>query len=354
VNKLYYILIVILFLGCNDSNTIELTVRKDRVVFHNWHPTQIDNNSIGIYVWNTDENKPNTIPIAGQFKYGTNNTFEFVPNFPFMENTQYVLVRSTKKEKIQQHFSLPKKNNVPLTIEAIYPTSDSLPENLLRMYVVFSHPMKTTGNIENIKLINNKGKEIEGAIFNNVYELWDDSQKQLTVIFDPSRVKTDLIANKELGRALEPNQQFQLQIDTVEDIYGQKLQQPFIKTFRVIPQDTIAPNTKNWQLITSKHNSKQPLQLVFKTPLDRMSLLTRIKVVDEFKQEVKGKISISNKEMKWQFTPNDVWEKEKYSLLINSRLEDPSGNNLNGLFDHKTGSLKNEQEGKIIALPFKI
>jgi len=329
-------------------------VRKDKIVFHNWHPTQIDNHSANIYVWNTYENKSSTIPLAGQFKYDRDNTFEFVPNFPFMENTKYVIIRTINGGNSKQWFSLPQKNKLPLIVEDIYPTSDSLPENLLRMYIAFSQPMKTTGNLENIKLINYKGIEIEGAIFNNVYELWDDSQKQLTIIFDPSRVKTDLIANKKLGRALQPNQQFQIQINKAENIYGQKLKQPYIKTFQVTPKDTIAPNTKIWQLITPKLNSKQSLQLVFETPLDRMSLLNRIKVQDKNKQEVSGEISVGNKEMKWQFTPNNIWKKGSYSLLINSRLEDPSGNNLNGLFDHKVGSLKNKQEGNIISHSFKI
>ena len=76
------------------------------------------------------------------------------------------------------------------------------------MYIQFSQPMKTKGNIEKIKLLNEQGIEVKGAIFNNVYELWDDSQTQLTIIFDPSRVKTGLIANETLGRSLKPNKIF--------------------------------------------------------------------------------------------------------------------------------------------------
>ncbi|MEM7513074.1 MAG: hypothetical protein AAF388_19250, partial [Bacteroidota bacterium] len=38
-------------------------------------------------------------------------------------------------------------------ISAIYPSADTLPENLLRMYIQFSSPMKTVGNLEKIQLL---------------------------------------------------------------------------------------------------------------------------------------------------------------------------------------------------------
>ena len=112
------------------------------------------------------------------------------------------------------------KDETPKVI-AIYPSSDTLPENLLRFYIQFLEPMKAVHNLENIKLLDENGKEIKGAIFNNVYELWDSRQQQLTLILDPARIKTGLIAHNNLGRALVPNQHFQLVIEKAENIHGQ-------------------------------------------------------------------------------------------------------------------------------------
>jgi len=355
VNKLYFILIVLFLLtACNHSTNLELTVSKDRIQFHNWHPTPKDTHLAKIYVWNTYEKKTNNVPLAGQFKYGSNNTFEFVPNFPFMEKTEYVIIRTTKEGNIKQRFSLPQTNKLPLTVEGIYPTSDSLPENLLRMYVTFSQPMKTSGNLENIKLLNNQGEEIEGAIFNNVYELWDKSQKQLTIIFDPARIKTDLVANKELGRALKVREKFQVMITMAEDIYGQQLQKHFTKTFWVTPQDVSPPNVDTWNINAPESGTKGELKIKFKSPVDKMSLYTRIKVTNQNNQIIQGKITIGNHEKLWKFVPLKPWTKGNYKLKINARLADPSGNNLNGLFDHKTGSLKSEKEGEILNINFQI
>ena len=151
----------------------------------------------------------------------------------------FLLILFISCEKKQVHES---------RVTAVYPTSDTLPENLLRMYIQFSKPMKTVGNLEHIQLMDAEGKEIKGAIFNNVHELWDKDQKQLTIIFDPSRVKTGLVANETMGRALQPGNTYQLVISDVEDIDHKKLKEPFIKEFSVVKADTIIPNTENWKI----------------------------------------------------------------------------------------------------------
>ena len=133
-------------------------------------------------------------------------------------------------------------------VTTIYPTSDTLPENLLRFYVQFSKPMKTINNLENIELVDEDGNVVKGAIFNNVYELWDKEQQQLTLILDPARVKTGLVAHKERGRALQAGKSFQLVIRQAEDIYGNQLKVPFIKPIYVIATDTVSPDISHWNI----------------------------------------------------------------------------------------------------------
>ncbi len=246
-----------------------------------------------------------------------------------------------------------KKNQLPKVV-AIYPSSDTLPENLLRFYVQFSHSMKAVNNLENIKLLNEKGKEIKGAIFNNVYELWDGEQKQLTLILDPSRVKTGLVAHETLGRALEPGKRFQLVIEEAEDIHGNKIEQPYVKDIYVTKEDKEIPDIKNWEIITPEFKSQYPLKIISSQVLDRLSLYHKIRLLDEMGEVVYGKIEISNQEKTWCFYPENNWKKGIYTLQINSRLEDPSGNNLNGLFDHELGSLKSEKEGETMELHVEI
>lgn len=250
-------------------------------------------------------------------------------------------------DKIFLEKSFPKVVNV-------FPTADSLPENLLRFYIQFSHPMKAVNNLENIKLFDEEGVEVHGAIFNNVYELWDEQQQQLTLILDPARVKTGLVANQKFGRALKPNKKYQLVIEKAEDIHGTPLAQKYTKEILITPADTIVPNIKNWNIHPPFSNSQSPLKISFPQSLDRLSLYHRIQILDSNGNRVPGTIEIGSQEKSWNFTPLKKWKKGTYSLAINSRLEDPAGNNINGLFDHKIGGLKQEKEGDILNLAVEV
>ena len=238
-------------------------------------------------------------------------------------------------------------------VTMVYPSSDMLPENLLRMYIQFSKPMKTVGNLEKIRLLNNAGHELSGAIFNNVYELWSQDQTQLTLILDPARVKTGLIANDRLGRALRSGQTYELLINDLENINHQKIK-PYIKRFHVVEADFKPPDIDSWKMTMPMVASKDPLRLIFSERVDQMSLHHRLVIVDENQTVVKGTIAIASKETEWHFFPVENWKEGSYSIFVNARLADPSGNNLNGLFDHRIDSLKYEHEGKILNLDFEI
>lgn len=236
----------------------------------------------------------------------------------------------------------------------VFPTADTLPENLLRFYIQFSQPMKAVNNLEHIKLLDENGLEVQGAIFNNVYELWDEQQQQLTLILDPARVKTGLEANQKLGRALKPNKKYQLSIEKAEDIHGTPLAQKYTKEILITPLDTIIPDIKNWSIHPPFSNSRSPLIVGFPQSLDRLSLYHRIQILDSNGSRIPGTIEIGSQEKSWNFTPHKKWKKGTYSLAINSRLEDPAGNNINGLFDHKIGGLKKEKEGDILNLVVEV
>ena len=239
-------------------------------------------------------------------------------------------------------------------VTAVFPSADTLPENLLRMYVQFSEPMKTIGNLEKIKLLNEKGLEVRGAIFNNVYELWDREQQQLTLIFDPSRVKTGLEANERWGRALQAGKRYKLLIGPLEAVDGAQLKAAYTKSFYVGEADRLPPDPKRWALELPTANRPSPLIVRFPEMLDRLSLLQRLQLTDQNNRPLEGQVEISRQETEWRFVPTEKWSSGDYILYVHGRLEDPCGNNLNGLFDHRAGHLKNEQEGVIETIPITI
>ncbi|WP_299674691.1 hypothetical protein [uncultured Tenacibaculum sp.] len=302
-----------------------------------------------VYLLDSSNQDHTKTEIVGSFVTQTNSII-FIPRFPFLQGKTYII----KTNDDQQEFLVPKSVRSKPVVTAVYPTKNKIPENILRMYIQFSNPMKTTGNLKNIKLYNSTGIEVKGVIFNNVYELWNEAQTQLTIIFDPSRVKTGLKINENLGRALESGENYKIVVSNLEDIYGQRLKNSYTKHFYVTEEDTQSPNHEKWTLKSPKANTTESLNIDFKESIDMMSLQNRLFVFSSGNDRIDGKIKFNNNEKSWKFIPNQKWTKGDYILKINSRLSDPSGNNLNGLFDHKIGSLKYHQEGKIQKLKFNI
>lgn len=239
-------------------------------------------------------------------------------------------------------------------VMAVYPSADTLPENLLRMYVLFSGPMKTAGNLDRIKLFNDSGEELSGVFFNNVYELWNAEQTQLTLILDPARVKTGLEAYSKFGHALVPGTTYRLEIDGLEDIYHRVIPAPFIKEFIVDEADAMAPNSALWDIGLPLAGTKEALTIEFPESLDWFSLQRRLVIVDEQQHLIQGEVAVKQAETQWIFQPRTPWALGNYQVVVNARLEDPSGNNLNGVFDHVIGSLNYEREGEILYVPFEI
>ena len=240
----------------------------------------------------------------------------------------------------------------PPVVESFYPSSDSLPENLLRVYVQFSVPMKTVGNQEKITLYDADGHEVPDALLGLAHELWSDDQKQWTVLFDPARVKTGLQANEQLGRALVKGHSYRLVIEGMEDVNHRKMEQPFVKTLHITIADTVSPAMDQWTIDAPVAQTKSPVVVTFPQMLDQFSLHQRLIITNQEELVIPGQISIENGEKRWIFTPEKAWEKGEYMLYAHARLADPAGNNLNGLFDHKQGTLQFNNENKIVKKSF--
>ncbi len=213
--------------------------------------------------------------------------------------------------------------------------------------------MKAINNIENIRLMDENNQVVKGAIFSNVHELWDDKQQQLTLILDPARVKSGLRANERLGRALIQGNSYRLVIAKMETVEHREVK-PFEKKFMVGDLDTIAPSIEQWDIRFPQVRSTVPLRIAFPESVDLMSLYHRLTIANDHGIKMEGAIEIGTKEKQWTFTPMETWKKGNYTIYVNTRLADPSGNNLNGLFNHRVGSLNYEKEGETIEIPFSL
>ncbi len=260
----------------------------------------------------------------------------FTPRFPLIPGLKYRALYKPKKGTSQTTvFEIPKPYVAPTTVvEQIFPTTDSLPENQLKIYVHFSAPMRKGDVYQHVRLLDSKGKKVELAFLELDEELWDRDGKRITLLFDPGRIKRGVLPLAEVGGALKPGEQYKIVVDSSwPDAAGNPLAKGSEKWFKAVQSDRVSPDIAAWKTTAPAAGSSQPLALEFTEPLDE-ALLNRMIVVKNRSQAViEGTVAIDKEETRWHFHPKTNWLAGQYFLEIDTALEDLAGNKIGKLFD---------------------
>lgn len=237
--------------------------------------------------------------------------------------------RSDSCEDITQPADLSQLPNV----STVYPTADILPENLLRFYIYFDQAMNTEDTLSHIALLDAQGEHLPGVFLENKVQLWSPDRTRLTLLFDPGRVKTGLVAHNTMGRALNAGESYTLQVAPAA-INGLECGTIYRKNFKVSAADYKQPKLESWLLSQPKTGTTETLKVSFDGPIDHTSLAFRIRVKDGQRQIVPGAIDLGPSETTWLFSPKTPWQQDQsYTLSVNPVLEDIVGNRITGLFD---------------------
>lgn len=288
--------------------------------------------------------KDKTTSILGKYETETKEIF-FYPIVPFTLGLDYEI---RLRGEIIHEFSVPFPSNLkrPSVIN-IYPSSQTIPANLLKIHVQFSQPMQEGKAKDFIFILNEKGEIIPNVLLDLQPELWNADRTNLTMWLDPGRIKRDLQPNLKMGPPLEVGLGYRVIISKVwKDRYGLELANDFIRDYSVIPDDRKKPSIHDWELTYPRTNSLNDLIVYFGESID-FELATNAITVNMDGQMIQGSIFLKDRESQWFFTPEVKWRPGKYQLVIESRLEDLAGNNLNRLFDHdleKNDDHNNEQK----------
>ncbi|MEO1654202.1 MAG: Ig-like domain-containing protein, partial [Bacteroidota bacterium] len=283
---------------------------------------------------------PDYPALLGSYELGQ-DFLKFHPRFPlqsgityYAEWNQAIYSRKNSPQKIRASFFLPKKTAKPSTyVERIFPSSDTLPENQLKLYIHFSAPMRPGQGLKFIQILDEQGQDI-APFLPLPEELWDQEQKRLTVLFDPGRIKRGLVPHLESGKPLQEQHKYQIWIKSdFKDQRGRPLVADFRKDFYTTKADRISPSPEAWRLEIPLPGTKEPLKIKFEEALDAALALRSIQIMQEDRTEIRGQIHLANQEKEWIFQPYRPWLSGTYTLKINPRLEDLAGNNLHKLFD---------------------
>ena len=242
----------------------------------------------------------------------------------------------------------------PTRVTTIYPSAKTLPENQLRFYVHFSAPMAAGNAYEHVKLLKANGEVVGRAFLEIGEELWDGSGQRLTLLFDPGRVKKGLSPRAQFGPVLEAGQSYRLVIDKAwRDANGQSLAASFEKAFTAGPAVETAVNFKQWRTTPPAANTREALVILFPRSLDRALLMRMITVADAGGKEVAGQITLADDERRWEFSPIQPWVGGQFSLVVDTALEDSTGNNLARPFEVDVFDRVDDKPGpELVRIPF--
>ena len=222
----------------------------------------------------------------------------------------------------------------PTEVTGVFPTADEVPENLLKFYLHFSAPMSRGEAYRRIRLLDEQGGAVELPFLEIDQELWDPDGKRLTLLFDPGRVKRDLLPNQEVGPPLRAGRAYTLVVDRAwPDARGRPLASEARKSFRVGPPDHTPPRTSDWRVAPPRSGTRDPLVVSFPEPLDRALLERVVEIWDGSGAPVPGELSVDAGETRLSLTPRAPWKRGDYTLRAATILEDLAGNSLGRAFE---------------------
>ena len=265
----------------------------------------------------------------------------FTPRFPFSNGIAYRAEfrrpgsDQLKEIKINSKWIPKQANKAPTTeVKQIYPSSDHLPENLLKFYLTFSNPMNGGHVYDHIHLFDESNEEVELPFLELGEELWDDTMERLTLFIDPGRIKRGVKPLEDIGPSLESGKQFRLVIDRDwKDASGIKLKHSYTKEFQVTHPDRQAIVPSQWEILIPKPGSHDELIIKFGESLDFALAQRMIEILSSDGHWIAGSTRLEAKETELHFKPKTTWNKGTFIVRVQTILEDLAGNNVGKSFE---------------------
>ena len=241
-------------------------------------------------------------------------------------------------------------------VTAVYPTTGTVPMNLLKLYIQLSAPMRFGEAYTHILLLDDSGDIVPDAFLEMPQELWDPDRTRLTLFFDPGRIKREVDPNMQLGLPLQGGHNFRLVIDPAwRDARGQPLAEGFEKALSVVAPDRSMPQVADWRVEAPGASSVAPVHLAFDEPMDHALAERMLVVLDASGEPVRGTVQVGPEERSWSFTPGEPWRAGRYVIDVHPDIEDLAGNNLAHLFDVARGEdVRVETEDARARIPFVV
>lgn len=219
----------------------------------------------------------------------------------------------------------------------VQPSAAEVPANLLRMSISFAAPVEGLV-LPRIALTRADGSSLQEPFLQQ--ELWSPDGRILTLLLNPGRVKTGLVAREQWGPILRQGEDVVLTLD------GRP-----IKQWHVDDVDANGPAPSAWKVASVRPASRQPLVVNLDGPIDGREA-DYLAVVAADDRVVDGYARLEDGETTWVFTPRETWRVGEYRLVVRGTLEDSAGNRLGGHFE--TPMAAHQGPATDVAIVFKV
>jgi hypothetical protein len=353
VKSRYYILLLLIASCCSKSPEDDITLiwDNDRAVAVRIGSELLPRSPIAerVHVHRYKESDP----VLGEINED-GDAFVFTPIVAFTGGLNYEVRYNSQNIGI---FKVPVDTTLSNPeLLSVYPTGDTVPENLLKMYLTFSEPMMEDGATKHILLVRDGRDTLRDTFLDLQPELWNTDGTILTLWLDPGRVKRDLIPNKTLGQPISRSSTYELVVKPGwRSTQGAHTQTGYWKSFYAGRRDEAIPNPDRWKVKSPPSLSRDTLIVSFDEALDYKLITDAIHVLDSERRLVEGEALPGKDEKSFCFIPVEGWKRGPYLLMIESRLEDLAGNNLTRPFDRDvTIESKYPDEGLAREIVFNI
>jgi hypothetical protein len=255
----------------------------------------------------------------------------FVPQFPFNRGTKYRLLIAGTVSALE--IELPKAVADVPKLTQIFPSAAAIPENTLRFYLHFDRPMKSGGVYKRVRIVDEKNRPVDQPFLELDEELWNADQTRLTLLIDPGRIKQEVKPREDLGTVFRDGKSYSLVIDgsweSADDLpLGKEIRKPY----RISAPVVTAPTPAEWK-ISPPARKTSAVTLTFPKSMDAGLLMRCISVVDATGTPIAGEVTLGIDEKSWSLTPKQPWAPANYQFVVDTLLEDVSGNGIDRPFE---------------------
>ncbi|GAA4451323.1 hypothetical protein GCM10023092_08800 [Rurimicrobium arvi] len=268
-----------------------------------------------------------SLPVQCRFETGGQGLC-FTPVYPLAQGAHFLLHVGGYADTILSMPELRTPSAGRSSIGAVYPLSDTIPENILFFHVAFTQRM--TEDREAWKKV--AVRDANGNLIPRTWRqrsFWLDSGRLLVLMIHPGRVKSGI---HYTGPVFTEGHRYEICVDSsLTDISGNYLSASFRKIYYAgAEQRQVLLYAANLQQL--RRETRDTLVLQFSQGLDHAAAVTNIMVTNDQNASIPVVIT-QPADREIRLLPVDRWPEGELSLVLGADIYDYTGNRLNRSFE---------------------